>query len=150
MDLKLKQILKRELRFLRLNKKNQKLVWEEAPDIKKRVKKIITTLNASWINISNLHFLRSTGAKTNAYARIWGLSKIWQLTLKLDPSYVIEVISEKFDELDNDQKDKVLIHELTHIPQNFSGALVPHIRRGKRNFNNKVQKHLLHYLRGKK
>lgn len=73
-------------------------------------------------------------------ARIWSFGKIWQLALNQKPAYIIEVISEKFDSLSDKEKNNVLLHEIAHIPNNFSGALVPHIRRGKRNFFTKVKR----------
>ena len=48
------------------------------------------------------------------------------MALKLPPYYVIEVLSHHFDHLSDDDKTRVIIHELMHIPKNFSGALVPH------------------------
>lgn len=122
-----------------MKKKYKKIIWQEAPEIEDAVKKIVSDAQISWINPKNIHFFRSYNSKARAYARIWGLSKIWQLALKIEPSYVIEVISEKYDRLDPRRKSEVLIHELTHIPKNFSGSLIPHIRkRGKRNFHDKV------------
>ncbi|MGI0084639.1 MAG: putative metallopeptidase, partial [Nitrososphaerales archaeon] len=44
---------------------------------------------------------------------------------------VIEVISEEFDRLESAEREKVIIHELMHIPSGFSGGFVPH--RGKIN-----------------
>ena len=41
-------------------------------------------------------------------------------------AHVIEVLSHHFDHLSDDDKTRVIIHELMHIPKNFSGALVPH------------------------
>ena len=90
------------------------------------------------IKTSRIFAYRSTSSKTRAYARIWGLNSLWQRTLKVGPAYIVEVLSEHYDGLSETEKDKVLLHEITHIPKNFSGALVPHIRRGKRNFHNKV------------
>lgn len=121
-----------------MNKKG--LFWIKAPDIKSKTIKIIKSLNISYIKISKLHFYRSYNSKARARARIWGLPKLWQNVLKEGPHYIIEVISEKFDNLTDNQKNEILIHELMHIPKNFSGSLVPHYKRNKkRNFNNKVQ-----------
>ena len=75
---------------------------------------------------------RSYESSARAYARIWAFPKIFQEVLNVEPAYVIEVLSEKFDKLSDDNKTKVLIHELLHIPKNFSGALVPHKSRSRR------------------
>ena len=48
------------------------------------------------------------------------------MALGIPPHYVIEVLSEKFDRMSDDDQIRVLIHEILHIPKNFSGALVPH------------------------
>jgi predicted metallopeptidase len=99
---------------------------ELAPDIQERVNKIIQTLNLDYINSLRIICMRSKGSKANAYARIWNLPQIWQKALDIKTYYIIEVLSENFDSLSNEQKDKVLIHELIHIPKTFSGALRPH------------------------
>ena len=125
--------------------------WSKAPDIKKKVLHLIKVLDMDWLVQSKLFFLRSKNSSSRAYARIWGLSKVWQMTLEQKPSYIIEVIGEKFDKLSEKEKDKVLLHELAHIPKNFSGSLLPHIRRrGKRNFNDRVNKFFNQYLRHNK
>lgn len=121
-------------------KKYTSVIWEKAPEIEADVDNIIKNAGLDWISSNKIHYFRSYNSKARAYARIWGLSKIWQLALNLDPTYIIEVISEKFDPLPQIRKKEVLIHELTHIPKNFSGSLIPHIRkRGKRNFHDKVR-----------
>lgn len=125
--------------------------WKIAPDIKKRILHLIKELNLDWVKSRYIYCFRSFNSSSNSYARIWGLSKIWQIALKLGPSYIIEVISEKFDELSYRQQDKVLLHELAHIPKNFSGSLLPHIRRrGKRNFHKRVDELFAKYLMNKK
>ncbi|MBI2103734.1 hypothetical protein HYT59_01875, partial [Candidatus Woesebacteria bacterium] len=102
---------------------------------------LVQNLNLSWIETSRIYSFRSYHSSTRAYARIWGLSRIFQLALEVKPAYVIEVISEKFDRLDQKEQDKVLIHELVHIPKTFSGSLAPHIRRrrGRPGFEDRVR-----------
>lgn len=120
--------------------------WENAPDVKKRVLHITRELEIDWLKTSSIYCFRSENANTRAYARIWGLSRIWQQALKTRPAYVLEVISEKYDELNQLEQDKVLLHEITHIPRNFSGSLMPHIRHGKRSFHRKVDLLISQYL----
>ncbi|PIP57943.1 metallopeptidase [Candidatus Woesebacteria bacterium CG22_combo_CG10-13_8_21_14_all_39_10] len=116
------------------------IIWQEDKKLKHQLKKTIKQAGVSWVKASRIFTYRSINAKTRAYARIWGLSRIWQKALKVGPAYILEVISEKYDKLSDHDKSKVLLHEVAHIPKNFSGALVPHIRRGKGNFNKKVNK----------
>ena len=99
---------------------------ELAQDIQERTNKIIQVLDLGYINSLRIICMRSKGSKANAYARIWNLPQIWQKALDIKTYYVIEVLSENFDNLSEEQKTKVLIHELIHIPKTFSGALRPH------------------------
>lgn len=110
------------------------MVLSPAPDIKKRIDFLAKTLELLHINYKNLICFRSTGSTGRAYARIWSLPKIWQMGLSIDAHYCIEVISEKFDRQSMDEQEKILIHELMHIPKNFSGALVPHRNHKHRTF----------------
>ncbi len=84
-----------------------------------------------YINPRKIICYRSFETSTRARARIWAFPKIWQDALKVEPHYIIEVISEKFDRLNQSEKDRTLIHELLHIPKNFSGALLPHRTKGR-------------------
>ena len=59
--------------------------------------------------------------------------------MEIEPAYVIEVISGYFDKLSVQEQDKVILHELMHIPKNFSGALVPHTHRRKGSFKDKLE-----------
>lgn len=81
--------------------------------------------------------MRGTGSTSRATARIWSFPKPWQLALKLGPRYIIEVLTNRFDKLTETEKDKVLIHELMHIPKTASGALLAH-RHHSRNINSKT------------
>jgi predicted metallopeptidase len=119
-------------------KRAESVVWTHDSKLQKLLKKTIKEAGVDWVKASRVFTYRSINAKTRAYARIWGLSRIWQKALKVEPAYILEVISEKYDRLSENEKARVLLHEVTHIPKNFSGALVPHIRRGKGNFYTKV------------
>lgn len=109
-----------------------KLTWQEAKDIKKDIKHLVRALNMLHIDVSRLFCFRTQGSKSRSYARIWSMPKIFQRALEVEPAYVIEVLAKHYDKLGEDEKKKVLIHELLHIPQNFSGALLPHRSRGRR------------------
>ncbi|RLE93902.1 MAG: metallopeptidase [Thermoprotei archaeon] len=102
--------------------------YYEAEDVKKMLKDIVETLGLYYIDLSRVRCVRSKGSRTYAYARIHGLPRIWQHALKIKAHYIIEVISENFDALPKEEKIKVLIHELLHIPRSFSGGLRPHKR----------------------
>ena len=101
----------------------------KAPDIQSELSRIIVKLDFLHIKARNLVAFRSIGSTSRAIARIWSLPKIWQIALGSEAHYCIEVISERFDKLPQSEKQKVLIHELLHIPKNFSGALLPHRQR---------------------
>lgn len=100
--------------------------WEDAPEIKAVLSKIVKRLEFNHIEVDRVFCMRTRGAKTRAYARIWSFPKIFQTILEIEPAYVIEVVSQRFDKLPFDDKQKVIIHELLHIPKNFSGSLLPH------------------------
>lgn len=106
--------------------KRANLEWEDARDVTRKLKQILKVLDLPHIKFENIHCYRTNGSKSRAYARIWSMPKIFQRALKLEPNYVIEVLAKYYDRLNEDEKSKVIIHELLHIPQNFSGALVPH------------------------
>lgn len=111
--------------------KSQKLEWARAADIKKEILKILEVLNLPHIDPSRIFYYRTLGSKSRSYARIWSFPKVFQKALGIEPAYVIEVLSKHFDKLSPDEQKKVLIHELLHIPKNFSGALLPHRGRGR-------------------
>ncbi|MBI2032964.1 MAG: hypothetical protein HYT10_00645 [Candidatus Levybacteria bacterium] len=114
-----------------IKKKSTKLEWEEADDIKVDIEHILQTIELPHIDSKRLFCFRTVGAKARAYARIWTFPKIFQRALLIEPAYVIEVLSKHYDKLSKDEQKKVLIHELLHIPKNFSGALLPHRSRGR-------------------
>lgn len=122
-----------------------RIFYSDAHDVKNLVEDIVKTLNDFfwYIDCSRVHVLRSKNSKSKAVARVYALSRIWQHILGVPPQYVIEVISERFDVLDFEEKVYTIIHELLHIPQRFSGGLRPH---GDYVSDNKVEELLRTYL----
>jgi predicted metallopeptidase len=94
----------------------------EAPDVKRLVDEILDSLEFFNVVPQFVFCVRSRESKSRrTIARIHGLGRIWQEALRLAPSYVIEVISERYDKLSEDEKEKTIIHELLHIPKAFQG-----------------------------
>src|SRR3989344_7474995 len=100
--------------------------WEHAADVKNDLKDILSRIAMPHVDLTRVIAFRSFGSSSRARTRIWSFPKIWQQALKLPPHYVLEVLSEKYDRLSRDDQRRVLIHELLHIPKNFSGSLRPH------------------------
>lgn len=120
--------------------------WQLAPGLHKRVEKLAKALEFSHIDPKRVIVFRSYGSKSRARARIWSLPRIWQKALKVKPHYCLEVLSEKFDKLSQEDQDKILIHELLHIPKTFSGALLSH-RGRKRRIDKRIVEKLYRALR---
>lgn len=133
----------------KVQRSTKSVEWIPAPDIEKRTLDLIRNLDIEWLSYGRLFFYRSNYSKARAYARAWGLPRLWQRTLNVEPAYIVEVISEHFDKLSEKEQDKVLLHELTHIPRNFSGALVAHTRKGKGSFHDKLDILLNQYYSSK-
>ncbi|MFH1229058.1 MAG: putative metallopeptidase [Candidatus Aenigmatarchaeota archaeon] len=90
-------------------------------------KDIVSKLCFHHIDLEKVVFLRSHGSKAKrTIARIHGLPKIMQIAMNMKAFYVIEMISENFDKLENDDKTKTIIHELMHIPKGFGGGFRNH------------------------
>ena len=103
------------------------LEYVNAPDVKRLADEIIDSLDLFHIVPQFVYCYRSKGSQSRrTVARIHGLGKIWQEALLKPPAYVIEVISELYDNLSEEEKEKTLIHELLHIPKGFSGGFRPH------------------------
>ena len=101
--------------------------YSEAPDVKRLADEIADSLDLFHVVPQFVFCVRSRGsASKRTIARIHGFGRIWQETLNLPPSYVIEVISERYDELIEEEKEKTIIHELLHIPKGFTGGFRPH------------------------
>ena len=98
-----------------------------APDIREKIDEIIEFLRFDHVKSGNVYCIRSRGSQSRrTLARIHGLGRIWQLAMGIEATYIIEVISEQFDPLSRDGQDRVLVHELMHIPHGFQGGFRHH------------------------
>lgn len=113
-------------KLLTRKKKREKFEFEPAPDVEKIIEMLLDKLPLEHIQPDQVRCVRSHGSTARAYARIWGLQRIFQVAFGHKPVYVIEVISKYYDRVDYDKQLKVIIHELLHIPKTFSGALKSH------------------------
>ena len=59
-----------------------------------------------------------------------------QLTIGVKAHYGIEFLSGRFDKLSKEEQDKVIIHELMHIPKSFGGGFRHHDYVCDKNINN--------------
>ncbi len=92
------------------------------------------------IDLSRIKCMKSYGSKArHTIARCYALSKIWQKALDIKAHYIIEVISENFDKLPENEKEKVLIHELLHVPFSMGGGFKHH-----KNYVTRKRVELLH------
>ena len=114
------------LKIESLGKIEDTMEWLKADDIASEVRIIVKKLTLDYVDCRRIICFRSHGSVSRARARIWSFPRIWQQALVLPSYYIIEVLSQHFDKLSKDDQRRVLIHELLHIPKNFSGSLVPH------------------------
>lgn len=101
--------------------------YERASDIDKRAREIVERLEMTHVDMTRVWFMRSRGSESNhTLARIHVLPRIMQKALGIPTQYVVEVISEKFDELAEQDQTRTIIHELMHIPEAFGGGFRHH------------------------
>lgn len=100
--------------------------YQDAPDLKERAQDIIRTLGMHHIDVNRLGCLRSFGSSSRrTIARCHTLGKLMQKAMKTDSFYAIEFL-ERFDKMSKSEQDKVIIHELMHIPKTFGGGFRQH------------------------
>ena len=100
--------------------------YEFAEDIQKIAEEISKMLFPH-IDLANVRCYRSWGTSSRGtIARCHALNKIMQKAIGIKAVYVLEFLSERFERLDNEEKIKVIIHELMHIPKSFGGGFIHH------------------------
>lgn len=102
--------------------------YQQAPDVKSIAEEIVYSLDWDHIFLEHVAFIRSFGSTSRrTIARCHALGKAMQIGMgRKKGFYLIEVISEKYDRLPDDEKMRVIIHELMHIPKSFGGGFIHH------------------------
>ena len=120
--------------------------WTKDPMLHLMMERIVISTEMTHVKTDRVFCVRGEGTKSNALARAWEFPRIFLECMDIEPAYVIEVISKRWDKLSYEEKEKTMIHELLHIPKTFSGALVPHrcfgkIAVGEKKVNELYRKH---------
>ena len=100
--------------------------YQQAIDLQNRMTEIVKILGMSHIDVNRVKCIRSFGSSTKrTLARCHTIGKVMQMAMNAKGHYAIEFL-EKFDKLPRDEQDKVIIHELMHIPKTFGGGFRQH------------------------
>ncbi len=79
------------------------------------------------VKIDRVKCYRSYGTSTKrTIARCHALGKLMQEAMGVDAFYALEFLGEQFNKLSTEDKVKVVIHELMHIPETFGGGFKHH------------------------
>ncbi len=107
-------------------KRNGKMKYEPALDIQEKVEEISKFLFPH-VDLTRTKCFRSYGSSSRGtIARCHALGKIMQEAIGIRAVYALEFISERFDKLPEEEKLKIIIHELMHIPKTFGGGFKHH------------------------
>lgn len=120
--------------------------WYPAGDVHERLGSIAQALGLRYVDLDRVRCVRVEGSRANALARIWGLPPVFQDALNLRPHYVIEFMMPAFDRLPREEQDRVIIHELLHIPHTFSGGIRPERSRSLTINQRTVERYYRQYL----
>lgn len=104
----------------------ERMKYEYAPDLQARMEAITKALGLEHIDIERVKCFRSYGSSTKrTLARCHTIGKLMQKAMNAKAHYAIEFL-EKFERLGREEQDKVIIHELLHIPKTFGGGFRQH------------------------
>jgi predicted metallopeptidase len=79
------------------------------------------------IKIERVKCFKSFGTSSKrTIARCHALGKVMQKAMGVNAFYALEFLSERFDNLSEEEQIKVIIHELMHIPKTFGGGFKHH------------------------
>ncbi len=97
-----------------------------SPELQALTSEIAKTLFPH-VDMSRVKCFVSSGSSTKrTIARCHTIGKLMQKTIGVPAHYGIEFIDKTFNRLPEDEKTKVIIHELMHIPKTFGGGFRQH------------------------
>ena len=92
-----------------------------------RIAEEVSKLLFPHVIVERIKCFKSYGSSSKyTIARCHALGKLMQKAIGTKAHYAIEFITENFDKLDDEEKVKVVIHELMHIPKTFGGGFKHH------------------------
>lgn len=117
--------------------------YEIAPDITRTVNELAVMLFPH-VKLDSVSCIRSFGSLSRGtIARCHALGKAMQLGMgRTKGFYVVEILSRRFDKLSDEEKIKVLIHELMHIPKSFGGGFRHHDYVCEKNIEREYQRYV--------
>ena len=100
--------------------------YEHAPDLQQRMAEIVNVLGMEHIDLDRVKCFRSSGSSTKrTIARCHTIGKLMQKSIGVKAHYAIEFL-EIFERMSKAEQNKVIIHELMHIPKTFGGGFRQH------------------------
>ena len=100
--------------------------YVDAPDLKERMVEIVRLLGMDHVDVDRVECLRGYGSSSRrTIARCHTIGKLMQRAMKVKAFYAIEFL-DRFEKMSKAEQDKVIIHELMHIPQTFGGGFRQH------------------------
>ena len=115
--------------------------YEFAPDIQRQAVDIAEAL-FPYIKMDKVKCFRSYGTSSRGtIARCHALGKLMQKAMGVQAFYALEFLVERFEKMSEEDKLKVIIHELMHIPFTFGGGFKHHNFVTERNVNKFYKKY---------
>ena len=100
--------------------------YEHDAHLSSRILHIVSSLGLHH-DLARVACIRSRGSTSRrTLARCHALPRIMQKALNVNAHYVIELVSENFDKLSDEEQTKTIIHELMHIPKGMKGGFRYH------------------------
>lgn len=100
--------------------------YEHAPDLQARMEEIVALLAMEHVDVKRVKCFRSSGSSTRrTIARCHTIGKLMQKAMGMPAHYAIEFLA-PFEKMSKSEQDRVIIHELLHIPKTFGGGFRQH------------------------